>query len=425
MKTTDATHTTTATKTPVKETGRPFFQGEHGDGDPFFTIQRQPQTTTPQFTVNNFVQNFGFFNSHYAVVGPEPATGTLFISHHVFFDFPRAMTKPEQTTFETDFAKSIHDGWSNKHQLTLSEPGFSKYKANVDVTVVPEAKAADAHTVIHVHKPDLKAKRPRSFVTGQTAPKGTITTHQANMDFRDPTVPVDTKLHEPDFLLDVGNFDFDKADLNPDCQAAIKKIKDFIATLPPSKDPMDFSACTFSLQYTGRASAEGSSAYNKALSQRRIDAVDNELGSLPGICVRWPTAAGKEEATTDPSFRRVSVGVFRSDSTKPKTGQQNVAAHEFGHMIGLGDEYVENKPEIPGSTAKFFGDKPTHYDPVKDLIGQDAADELKIQDSGNIMARGSTVKRGHYVMFVAAMDAMTRPEIQAATGKTDAKWNVL
>ncbi|HXO76519.1 MAG TPA: hypothetical protein VN824_14800, partial [Puia sp.] len=105
--------------------------------------------------------------------------------------------------------------------------------------------------------------------------------------------------------------------------------------------------------------------------------------------------------------------------------KQNVAAHEFGHMIGLGDEYVDEKPDVPGARAKFFGDKPTHYDPVKDLVGQDAADELKIQNTDNIMSRGNTVQRGHYVFFVAALDAMTRPEIQAATGKPDAKWNVL
>ncbi|WP_431214066.1 hypothetical protein ACQ86N_04105 [Puia sp. P3] len=421
MKAADATHTSTSTKAPAKDTGQPFFQKDMGGGEPFFAIQRQPQAKTPEFSVNNFVHNFGFFNSQYAVVGPEPATGTLFISHHVFFDFPRSVTKPEQTTFETDFVKSIHDGWSNKHLLTLNEPGFSKYRANVDVTAVPEAKAGDAHTVIHVVKPGAKEKRFRSRVTGQAAPAGSITTHQARMDLRDPTVAEDTKLNEPDFLQDVGNFDFDKADLNTDCQAAIKKIKDFIATIPPAKDPND---CTFSLQFTGRASAEGSVAYNKALSQRRMDSVSKELDGLPGLCLTIGLAAGKEEATTDASFRHVSVGVFRQDSTRPKTDQQNVAAHEFGHMIGLGDEYVDTRPDVPGARAKFFGDKPTHYDPVKDLIGQDAADELKITDSSNIMSRGNTVKRGHYVMFVAAIDAMTRPEIQAATGKPDAKWDV-
>ena len=410
------TNTTTTTSKP----NTPFFQkGEEGS----FFVQRAPQSALPQFSTNNFIRNFANFNAQYAVVGPTPATGTLFITHHVFFDFPKNMTKPERTTFGNDFTKSIHDGWSNKHQLTLTEPGFSNYQSNVDVTAIPEEKPADAQTVIHVVKPGAKEKRFRPRVTGQTAPAGSITTNQAKLDFRDPTVQQDTHLNEADFLLDVGNFDFDKADLNSDCQAALQKIKAFIATIPPSKDPDD--PCTFDLQYTGRASAEGSSAYNKALSQRRIDSVEKELRPLPGLCLSLPTAAGKEEATTDPSFRRVSVGVFRRDSTKPKTDKQNLAAHEFGHMIGLGDEYVETKPEIPGSKARFFGDKPTHYDPVKDLVGQDAADELKVQDTGNIMSVGNTVQRGHYVFFVAALDLMTRPEIQAATGKPDAKWNVL
>lgn len=421
MKTIDAKHTAITAKTNTHEPDQPFFQ--KGEESSFF-VQRAPQSALPQFSTNNFVHNFANFNAQYAVVGPTPATGTLFITHHVFFDFPRNMTKPERTTFENDFTKSVHDGWSNKHLLTLTEPGFSNYQSNVDVTASVEEKAADANTVIHVVKPGAKEKRFRSRVTGPvTPPAGSITTHEAKMDIRDPTVLQDTKLNEADFLLDVGNFDFDKADLNSDCQVAIQKIKDFVATIPPNKDPDD--TCTFSLKYTGRASAEGGSAYNKALSQRRIDSVNKELESLPGFCLSISTAAGKEEATTDPSFRRVSVGVFRVDSTKPKADKQNVAAHEFGHMIGLGDEYVEEKPEIPGSKAKFFGDKPTHYDPVKDLVGQDAADELKVQDSGNIMSRGNTVQRGHYVFFVAALDEMTRPEIQAATGKPDAKWNVL
>ncbi|HEY4289317.1 MAG TPA: hypothetical protein VGN00_19585 [Puia sp.] len=416
MKVADTNTTTTASKSNA-----PFFQkGE--EGNPFF-LQRQPQSPLPQFSTNNFIRNFANFNAQYAVVGPTPATGTLFITHHVFFDFPKTMTKPEQTTFGNDFTKNVHDIWSNKHQLTLTEPGFSNYQSNVDVTAIPEEKPADAQTVIHVVKPGAKEKRFRPRVTGQTAPAGTITSHEAKLDFRDPSIPQDTHLNEADFLQDVGNFDFDKSDLNSDCQAAVQKIKAFIATIPPGKDPDD--PCTFDLQYTGRASAEGSSAYNKALSQRRIDSVGKELNSLPGVCLTITTAAGKEEATTDASFRRVSVGVFRRDSTKPTTDKQNLAAHEFGHMIGLGDEYVENKPEIPGSRARFFGDKPTHYDPVKDLVGQDAADELKVQNTGNIMSLGNTVQRGHYVFFVAAIDLMTRPGIQAATGKPDAKWNVL
>ena len=416
MKVAETKHTTTPDKASAN-----FFKKDNSGEEPFFTIQRQV-AAAPQFSVNNFVSKFANFNAQYAVVGPEPATGTLFITHHVFFDFPKTMTKTEQTTFETNFVKSVHDGWSNKHMLTLTENGFSHYKSKVDVTAVVEAKAADAHTVIHVVKPGAKEKRFRSRVTSQTTPAGSLTTHDAKLDFRDPTVLENTNLNKPDFLLDVGNFDFDKSDLNSDCQDAIRKIKTFIATIPPPKSPDD---CTFDLLYTGRASAEGSSAYNEALSQRRINAVSKEFDGLPGFCLAIGTAAGKKEATTDPSFRRVSVGVFRKDSTNPKTDQQNVAAHEFGHMLGFGDEYVEPNPKVAGSIAKFMGDKPPLYDAVKDVVGQDAADEMKVQDSDNIMSRGNTVKRGHYAIFVAALDAMTRPEIQTATGKPDAKWNVL
>ena len=386
-------------------------------------VQMQQAPALPTFQANNFVNSFANFNAQYAVVGPSPATGTLSITHHVFLNFPRTMTKTEQSTFQTDFIKSVHDGWSKKHLLTLTEPGFSKYQCDVDVNASVEANAKDAQTVIHVVRPGDKDKRFRSRVSDATPASGSHTTHEAKLDFRDPTVLKDMKLNEADFLLDVGNFDLDKSDLNADCLAAIEKIKDFIAKIPPGKDPDD--PCTFYLLYTGRASAEGSAGYNKSLGQRRIAEVSKVLDDLPGFCLSMPTSAGKEEATTDPSFRRVSVGVFRKDSIKAKAAQQNVAAHEFGHMIGLGDEYVDPTPDIPGARAKFFGDKPTHYNVVKDLEGQDAADETKIQDSANIMSKGNEVKRGHYVVFVAALDVMTRPEIEAATGKADAKWNVL
>jgi outer membrane protein OmpA-like peptidoglycan-associated protein len=406
-----------------------FFQSSP-DSQPFFptghladkAVQRQNAPALPAFTVNQFVnQNFRNFDARYDVAGPAPATGTLHITHGVFLNFPKSMSPDEKSTFETNFMTSVHDTWSNKHLLKLNVPGFSAYQCNVDVTVRLETKRENAHTVINVVHRGGKDKRLRSRVTDTEKKKDSKTGHTAQLDSRDPTILKDSKLDEADFIQYVGNFDFDSAVLNSDCQDAIKKIKDFIGTIPPNPDPGE---CTFSLQYVGRASSEGGVGYNKALSQRRIQSVDNELQLLSGLCLSISVAAGKEEATEDPSFRRVNVGVFRSDSTKPKNASQNVAAHEFGHMIGLGDDYVETKPETADSTAKFFGDQPTHYDAVKDLVGKDAADELLIQSSDDIMSRGSEVKRGDYVFFAAALDAMTRPEIEQATGKPDAKWSV-
>lgn len=387
------------------------------------TIQRQPAPKLPEFSVGNFVNgNFAFFDAHYQVIGPAPKTGTLFISHGVHMNYPAAMSKPERTTFETDFVSSVHDKWSNKHLLTLNEPGFSPYQCNVDVSAHVEDNAKEAHTVIDVIKPAPAAKRFRPRVTDSAKQEGSKTRHKAKLDFRDPSIEQENKLEEADFIQQVGNFDFDSDAINADCQADVKKILDFINTIPIPDDP---EKCTFNLKLVGRASSQGNKEYNRKLSNRRAESVLKALGPPARLCFSTTEAAGEEEATEGAEFRRVNVGVFLSNSAKAKKANQNLAAHEFGHMIGLGDEYVEPIPEIPNTRKKFFGDNPTHYDAVKDLIDEEAANELLIQDSTNIMSKGNEVKRGHYVMFVAAIDFMTRPEIEKATGNKTAKWKVV
>lgn len=405
---------------------RSFFGNQPSAGffsPPSNTVQlQQAPKPLPTFSVDHFVNgNFAFMNADYAVVGPKPKTGTLFISHGVHMNYPASMTKDERSTFEKDFKTSVHDHWSNKHMLSLDEPGFSPYQCNVDVTANVEDDPKNAHTVIDVSKPKKKDdKRIRSSVTSVGSKEGSKTTHTAKLDQRDPSFDEEKHLDQADFIRQVGDFGFDSSEINEDCEEDIQAILDFIDTIP-AKD--DGSAGGFSLQYVGRASSEGDKAYNKKLSQRRVDAVQQRFAGLPGLGLEMPEAAGEEEATEDSKFRRVNVGVFIDDDTKAKKTQQNVAAHEFGHMIGLGDEYVEREPG-PNVRKKFFGDDPTHYNAVKEIVDEEAADELLIQDSTSIMAEGKDVKRGHYVMFVAAIDVMTRPEIEKATGKPDAKWKV-
>ena len=389
---------------------------------PSNTLQQQPAPKLPEFSVKHFVNgNFANFDAQYDVIGPKPSTGTLFISHGVHMNYPKHMTKGERTTFENDFVRSVHNGWSDKHKLSLNEPGFSPYECKVDVNAHIEDEPKDAHTVIDVIKPKANEKRFRSRVSGATKKEDSETTHKAKMDFRDPTVEEDTKIDEADLIQQVGSFDFDSDVINKDCQEDIQKIKDFINAIPKPDDPEE---CTFSLHLVGRASSEGNAAYNKKLSEKRMKAVEKELESLSGLCFSVTEAAGEVEATTGGEFRRVNVGVFISRKDKKSKTKQNVAAHEFGHMIGLGDEYIDTKGEIPNSRIKFFGDDPTHFDAVKQVVDEDAANELRIQNSESIMSRGNEVKRGHYVMFVAALDIMTRPEIEKATGNKDAKWSV-
>ena len=40
-------------------------------------------------------------------------------------------------------------------------------------------------------------------------------------------------------------------------------------------------------------------------------------------------------------------------------------------------------------------------------MGDEAADEVLVQDSGSMMSSGSEVKRGHYVYFLNALNTAT------------------
>ena len=72
---------------------------------------------------------------------------------------------------------------------------------------------------------------------------------------------------------------------------------------------------------------------------------------------------------------------------------QDVSAHEFGHMIGLPDEYPED--------ARVVGDKLRTYDRILAAFGQEYADTVgKVTDStASIMHGGSQVRVQHYVHF--------------------------
>lgn len=379
-------------------------------------IQKQPATKFPEFSVSNFEKDYAFFNAKYQVMGPVPKTGTLFISHGVNMNYPVTMSKAERTTFETDFVKSIRNIWSKKHQLTLNEPGFSFYQCEVDVSAHVVANPNDAHTVINVRKPkDLAASRPRSNVSAPFNKKNSKTTHTANLDFRDPTKDKDTSTLDPDFVREVRSFDLDSDKINADCKEDIDAIAAFINAIPtPAGDQ-----CRYTLIFTGRASSEGGIRHNKKLSEKRLDAVANALNGLLGMCISWNDVAGEVGAVPGPEYRRVTVGVIDETKKRNTNVKHNVAAHEFGHMVNLGDEYVDADDE------RFLHDKPRHYDLIKEFVDEDAANEMLVRKSGNIMSAGNEVKRGHYIMFVAAIDSMTKPEIEKATGRKDPKWNII
>ena len=160
----------------------------------------------------------------------------------------------------------------------------------------------------------------------------------------------------------------------------------------------------FPVTVTGHASAEGEEKRNMSLSEDRARNVSNEI--VRGGAKVEPTVVAKGEtgASEDPGFRNVEidVGGFESD--------QRTALHEFGHMIGLDDEYPTADPATPGgaATARPVGARPDHSRLAERLIpGQQP---IRAHHDESIMSNGEQVRPHHYVTFLEALGKMTGTE---------------
>jgi outer membrane protein OmpA-like peptidoglycan-associated protein len=144
----------------------------------------------------------------------------------------------------------------------------------------------------------------------------------------------------------------------------------------------------FEINIVGHASKTGDAAKNQTLSEQRAQAVAGVLtGAGAGHHKITPSGVGQTGADATDQWRKVEIA-----SVIPAGWQnmQDVTAHEFGHMLGLGDEYATTGS---GPTA-------THYDLVKKAFGQDYADQVAKRgdtDYASIMEGGNDVRIQHYV----------------------------
>ena len=393
-------------------------------------VQRQPApgpgpTVTPlPPALGKFDEKTAFikagrrFDLRFDPAGPAPkvskATVTLKINVD-FKDFTRAMMRrvefrrhrwtraqlrafawPEDKKREWagKFGTAVADGWKEKHAFVLDEPGFEKYRARCDVQVTHVDKPEDANTRITAQWVPPGAPRLRSSVTG-----GAV----AELDARDVDETETHSVQSIRFARQIGPFDFDSSELTP---TVLASIGDFEASFRRQREPgrpLAGPLDDVTVGFTGRASSQGSIPYNKKLARARAEAVMDRVMTDLDLTLSSAGAVGERHATTDPKFQRV-------DGVATKGGDvdviQNTAAHEAGHMFGLGDEYVD---EAPGKdvTSKFEGDKARHDPDVRAAMGDEAADEVAVQDSGSMMSSGSEVKRGHYVYFLTALNEAT------------------
>lgn len=179
--------------------------------------------------------------------------------------------------------------------------------------------------------------------------------------------------------------------------ADLARLRTFAATLAAPAMP------DFDLTVTGHASTAGPEETNQRLSEDRARTVSNELVS--GGVKSQPTARGVGEAgaTEDPAWRRVDIVVGAFEAT------QTTVLHEFGHILGNGDEY----PTQDGG-SRDVGTPVAHSQLSEDL--GITADPVVATHSDGIMSNGEVVNPWNYATFMEVLGTMTATTGQWAIG---------
>jgi outer membrane protein OmpA-like peptidoglycan-associated protein len=403
-------------------------------------LQRQDEDeeeAKPEFSFVSKKESYDNYDATYKVGGPVPATGTLEIEMRIEVDFrdfspdialeepfkayfkEHPLTKAQKDDFKwseedkkkkgekfkTDFKSSTEKDWSGKHNLSLNDPDFSEYKAKVQlkVNLFEKGKGTDPHFVMHVQKvPEGVEARFRSFVGSEPDPDNPGDfRNSAVLDYRDPSEPEKQKILPDKIVQQIGPFAMGSATVTPELKAQIGAYNTRLADLKATITDKEKSA----IAIKGRSSSPGSKSSNRKLARRRAEAVavHVDTADIGRIAIR---SFGEKNATDEEKFQRVDVA---ASAMNPKDVEQNVASHEMGHMLGLGDEYVEEDAE---GLPKFQGDESTHSQEIRDYVkdpkvAEEMARDVEVKQSASMMSAGGEVRKGHYINFLKAIDSIT------------------
>lgn len=193
-------------------------------------------------------------------------------------------------------------------------------------------------------------------------------------------------------------FDNNQSELDDGDRAVIRQFRTDFAEA-------DTDTSNSVVTLVGHASRAGTTAYNRRLVNRRLNAVMNYMREIgfPNINTRV-----QQENRSDTMAERYddterNAAWFRSVEILVGTGElQNTVAHEFGHVFGLLDEYATEGTSFTG-TGTAPGTEVRHSG-MSEAIG---AGRVQSENSDNIMSVGNEVRAQHYGPFGWALRRLT------------------
>ncbi|BAZ30215.1 OmpA/MotB domain-containing protein [Cylindrospermum sp. NIES-4074] len=324
---------------------------------------------------------------------PDPANRQAFVAQFVWND-------RQKQTFITDLQARVEGAWSSSATglaFTCTRPGWESVTARVtvDVDVHEGAAGAADHLQIKVYKvPD------NGYYDTLPTAVDSDRNDYANTKDQDP--------HNNQLLMASTEIKPTPKRRNPLRKSVSFEPNSAVLSTKDKKILQGFAAdfqdanldLTNPVQLVGYTSSTGLETYNLQLTQRRIKAVRNYLSyvGFTGINERVSTDNQRQLGVAEAS-QRVDLIVGSGEG-------QLVAAHEFGHVFGLEDEYASSN-ENPGGTIDGTGSAvgtAVGHDQMARNIGTSGA---IAENNDSIMSLGNTIRGEHYATFGWSLEQVT------------------
>jgi len=338
----------------------------------------------------------------------QPSSNLVDITVKVKFEFPdikeTGLAKLiREVGYRANYLTQVQNAWSNRYTFkNVREPQSIWGKLNpttVNVNVVPVT--ANEHFLIQAY---LNKTGTSAVSGGNTGASNTTKLFKGSDTPRVGFNNASTSKGELDRIQRINPspilFDNNSATINAGDQPKLGFLATYLKRISNPK---------FDIDIVGHASATGNKANNQGLSEKRAQAVETALKSAGLTNHNLNTSGvGQTGATADAKWRKVDI------TPQLPAGWQNVFqtdVHEFGHMIGLGDEYWQSKGTPPQTT---------HYPLVLKAFGKEYADQTVQRGdspSASVMHFGNDIRIHHYVTFWEALCKTTLQKAAVPTKK--------
>jgi outer membrane protein OmpA-like peptidoglycan-associated protein len=313
----------------------------------------------------------------------------------------------EKDDFKRDLIGRISSRWSGQHTMVSTKPCWN-FRALPLVSPVEVANDADAHYVTTVHKlPSPGISRTSSTNDPDIAHPERPATADLDSgdvvedpDFASVSVATSERQRIESALASAAAspvlFANDSDAITPTAATALTAFADALKQKNPS-DPL------IPINVDGFASLEGEVGHNVSLSERRAIAVRSFLA---GLGVPQPIGVlghGPVGSAGDAANRKADITVDHAFETTYAANRFSAAEHEFGHMLGLPDEYQNNTTGTLGTQQALYSGLVTSAG----VQGPSAWGAL----TASQMSAGVDVLPRHYVTLWEALGRMTAPDI--------------